>query len=205
MRNDEGHSDRSVLYHLLFDHGRWLRQYVDRRLPADVRNTFSPDEVMQEIWILVIRDISSFHPDDPDGVDHRLRLIAIRTLPRTIRLARVINRHEGLQFLRIHSDSRPFESALLNGFEARDRTPSREAAAREIEKVVREVVARLPADWRQVIQMRYFDGQSLEEIATVMGRSRASIRSLLYRSKRQMRSMLGSAKRYFSDAPSTGL
>lgn len=205
MRTNKGHPDRAALYRLLLDHDMRLRQYVDRQLPADVRNTLPPEEVMQEIWISVFRDIPSFHPNDLDRLDHRLRLIAMRTVPRTVRVARAINRHEGLQFLRIHSDSRSFDGTLLDGIEAKGRTPSREAAAREIEKVVQEVVARLPAEWRQAVRMRYIDGQSLEEIAMVMGRSRASIRSLLYRSKRQMRLLLGSARRYFSDTPSTGL
>ena len=68
MRTHEGNPNRSVLYHLLLDHGRWLRQYVDRRLPADVRNTLSPDDIMREIWILVFREIPDFRPDDPDAV-----------------------------------------------------------------------------------------------------------------------------------------
>ena len=106
MRNDEGYSDKSVLYHLLLEHDRWLRQYVDRRLPADVRNTLSLEEILQEIWILVFRDIPGFHPDDPDAVDHRLKLIAMRTVRRSVRATRAINRREVFRFLRASAAAR---------------------------------------------------------------------------------------------------
>ena len=153
----------------------------------------------------MFRDIPGFHPDDPDAVDHRLKLIAMRTVRRSVRATRAINRREVFRFLRAHSDSRSFDGARIDCNEVECRTPSREVVLREIATAVRDVISKLPPDRQQAIRMRYFDGKSLEEIAEALGRSRSSIHSLLYRSKCQMRFLLGSAKRYFSDAPSTGI
>ncbi|MFA7250204.1 MAG: RNA polymerase sigma factor [Dehalococcoidia bacterium] len=56
---------------------------------------------------------------------------------------------------------------------------------------IRDILERLPANYRTVIELRYVLGLSGEEAAAAMGRSHGSTRKLLQRASEQFRSMYG--------------
>lgn len=55
---------------------------------------------------------------------------------------------------------------------------------------VREAVAKLPAEYRQVVTLYYWEDYSYEEIATIMDRPIGTIRTWLYRAKEHLRKEL---------------
>ncbi|MBY0689582.1 RNA polymerase sigma factor [Microbacterium marinilacus] len=64
--------------------------------------------------------------------------------------------------------------------------PETEDAARD----VRALVARLPAQHREVLRMAYWEDLSAQEIGEVLGLSPATVRVRLYRARRALKSLL---------------
>ncbi len=54
-----------------------------------------------------------------------------------------------------------------------------------------ETVNRLPAKYRQVIYMHYYEGYQVKEIAALLGRSPTLISTHLSRARKQLKNMLG--------------
>jgi RNA polymerase sigma-70 factor (ECF subfamily) len=65
--------------------------------------------------------------------------------------------------------------------------PARELCAREQRDRLWSIAARvLTAEQRSALLLRYVEGLSIEEIATVLGRMRTSVRVLLFRSREKL-------------------
>lgn len=56
--------------------------------------------------------------------------------------------------------------------------------------LVHRAMERLPADYRQILWLSYFEGLSNAEAAAVMGRNDRQIRNLLYRAKQSLKTEL---------------
>ena len=67
--------------------------------------------------------------------------------------------------------------------------PDREEQAKDL-GLVREVVRGLPAKYREVIYLRYYDGMTYERISTVLGLSVQALSGRLRRAKDLIRSQL---------------
>jgi RNA polymerase sigma-70 factor (ECF subfamily) len=70
-------------------------------------------------------------------------------------------------------------------------SPSQQAARHELEVMLAEVLARLPADCREVIILRNLEGLSHEEAARRMGRNPGAVRMLWVRALARLRAELG--------------
>ena len=62
-------------------------------------------------------------------------------------------------------------------------TPERNLYSDEIERVVHDVIQRLPDELRTAVMLREFDGLSYEEIADVMGCPVGTVRSRIFRAR----------------------
>ena len=67
----------------------------------------------------------------------------------------------------------------------------RESAATERRAMVFQLVERLPEVQRQVIEMRFVDGQSIREIATALARSEGAVKQLQLRALENLRKGMG--------------
>ena len=81
---------------------------------------------------------------------------------------------------------------------ADDPTASLVLRHHEAEQAMRLAIAELPEDYRQVIQLRYFEMRSIQETAKLMSRSEASVRALTDRAKKQLREAIGRISMYLS-------
>ena len=88
---------------------------------------------------------------------------------------------------------------ILDALAGRTHTASQSVARRELVHAVRAAVAGLPEEYREAIELRYFDGYSLDETAVLMGRTAGAVRGLVDRAKKQIRDSLGRASRFLSD------
>jgi RNA polymerase sigma-70 factor (ECF subfamily) len=66
-------------------------------------------------------------------------------------------------------------------------SPSGQAVRHEREVLLAEVLARLPADYREVIVLRNLQGLDHEEVAKRMGRSSGAVRMLWVRALAQLK------------------
>ena len=56
----------------------------------------------------------------------------------------------------------------------------------------------LPAQYREVLRLRYLEGKPREEVAASMGRTVQAVHGLIKRAKQQLRDSLGHASAYLS-------
>lgn len=66
-------------------------------------------------------------------------------------------------------------------------TPSRQAATRQEAMQLLEAIDRLPAEYREVLRLRHFEGLSHRQIAARTGKSDAAIRQLWVRALKHLR------------------
>lgn len=195
---ESARSDAPKLHLALADHAEFLRCYITRKIPRQLRSLLSTEDVLQEVWISAFRGIAGFKPNGPDAFSRWLMTIAERRLVDKIREARALRRGGGrlpFQEADAHQSSLV---ALYTCAVAGQRTPSREASAKEMSRAVRMAIAALPNDQRQVVQMRHIEGLSVAEIAVAVKRTKSSVHGLLHRGLCRLGEELGDASRFLS-------
>jgi len=73
-------------------------------------------------------------------------------------------------------------------------SPSGQAVRRERAVLVAEALEKLPADYREVIVLRHFEGLTFPEIGRRMGRSLDSVEKLWVRGLARVRRLMGGAQ-----------
>ncbi len=73
---------------------------------------------------------------------------------------------------------------------AHEPTPSRQAATRQEAMQLLEAIDRLPLEYREVLQLRHFEGLSHRDIAARLDKTEAAIRQLWVRALKQLRSAM---------------
>jgi RNA polymerase sigma-70 factor, ECF subfamily len=82
-------------------------------------------------------------------------------------------------------------SRRMAGFPADNQTPGRQCEVNERALRVASAMEKLPEDQEQALVLHYWHGNTVGEIAEIMGRSSSSVGGLLYRSVKQLRGLLG--------------
>jgi RNA polymerase sigma-70 factor (ECF subfamily) len=73
--------------------------------------------------------------------------------------------------------------------------PAGVVARADAGRAIRDALARIPSDRRQVILLRFVDGLSAREIGAVLDRSEGATRVLLHRALRDLARELGDEER----------
>ena len=146
-----------------------LARYLDRYLG----NTDDAEEAAEETFYLLTVKKPSFRGKS----SFRTWLYAI-------------GRNQMLQMLRkqsrtIHLPPDEMENAAGVGEDALDR-----CVREENQQMVRSALQQMPADYREVLVLRYYESMSAKEIALAMKRSTHSINALLKRAKAAMKTAL---------------
>lgn len=84
---------------------------------------------------------------------------------------------------------------LVDALPAPDTSPSSGAARNHMAARVPQLLARLPADRRQVLQLMYFEGRSKAEVADILGRTEEATRKLLGRAIAEFAVLLAAGDR----------
>jgi RNA polymerase sigma-70 factor (ECF subfamily) len=129
------------------------------------------DEIVQETWLVAVRRIRSFVPENGSFAGW-LRGIA----------ANVVRNH--LRRRVLSNDRAPVPVAVRSS--ADDALERRE----EAERIARSL-ASLPDHYEAVLRAKYLDGQSVAEIAGERGESLKAVESLLTRARQAFRESYG--------------
>ncbi len=181
----------------LMRHSNILYTYVQRRIPAGLRSTVSPEDILQEVWMVAANKIADSQRSDEVGA--WLMNATKNKLADAIKRAVAVKRGGRNRF---EYNVRPASSSGLEPFAlaaSTQRTPSSEDAAREAASAVRCAVRVLPSEYREAVTLRYLDEESVPAIALRMRNTVPATRGLLYRGIRMLRRRLGPAWRFFSD------
>lgn len=147
-------------------YGAALRILGDRDAALDAAN---------QTFMKAYRSIGSYDPSRP--IRHWLLRIAVNE---AITIGRARSRERARQA--------PEAAAL--GVAAGTAGPEREALDRESRDGIRAAVVALPALYREVVVLRYFNELSVDEVAAVLGRSASTVGVQLLRARQLLRKAL---------------
>ena len=190
--------DRAALERLLLDCYQPLVDRMEPKMPAALRGVVAAEDIVQQTFAQVFRDIESFEVRDDATILSWMTSIAENRLRDTIR--KHGRKKRGGEHRRVNT--RPTESEptkeLIEMIAGRGHTPSKSLARREAIQAINVALAGLPEDHRQAVQLRYFEYRSLEETAEIMNRTTGAVRGLLDRAKKKLRDALERASLYLS-------
>ena len=191
--------DRSAIQELLMLHHHQLVATIQKQVPADLRGVLSADDVCQDAYVSVFRQITSFQPHNERAFECWLLTIADRKLVDAIRTQRAAKRGGGKRVdARYARDDTSSMIELLDVLAVHERTPSRSAAHRELVGVIQDALDGLKEDYREVLHLRYIQSLSVAETAQKMGRSEGAVMMLCNRGLQQLGEVIGDPSKFFS-------
>lgn len=180
--------DAAALDVLLARHRDYIRRMVDVRLDPMIRRRVDPSDVVQETQLEAARRVGDYLARPPMAFRLWLRQIAYDRLLMLRRRHVDAKRRDVSRELPLPEDSCVGLAARLGRNLS---TPSRHLIEGELTRRVRQAVARLEDEDREVLLMRHYEGLSNQEVAQVLhveppaaskryGRALLRLRALLY-------------------------
>lgn len=189
--------DRVALQELLALHHVQFTSYIRVKVPARLKSTVSTDDVTQQAYVHVVRQIRHFRPRTPRSFFPWLKTIGENCLRDAIRADQSFKRGGDRQQVTTQAGERHGSmDEFLESLVPDSHTPSSSAARHELVASVRECLDVLPEDYRQAVELYFFKGNSLKETSDSMQRSPRAVQGLLDRAKKKMRDVLGSFSLY---------
>ena len=190
---------RVALECLLVSYYDRLAQHVGRQLPTSFQGVVDVDDILQQTYMQVFRDIRTFQPRSVGSFVAWLKKIADHRILDTVKALKRKKRGGGLQHIQHAIDSRRSSVVdLVEQLSAGSHRPSRSLARREAACAVQVGVAGLSDEQREAVRLRIFEGKSLAETAAAMRRTPGAVRGLIYRAKQELRDALGRSSRWLS-------
>lgn len=191
--------DAHALERLLWLHHGRLLSFIRRKVGVDWQGKIDPEDVLQETYVGIFADIGDFAYRGPDSfyhwaarrIDHRF-IDQVRHWRRKKRdaardtaaapVSGSLSRHE----------------LLLERCLPETATPSRALRRADAVAAMLTGLARLPEDYRVVVQRLYLNEEPLAAVAADLGRTEDAVRRLAGRALEKLQEHLGHASRYFS-------
>ena len=162
-----------------------FRVLVDRESPAVVRACYrvlgdlhEAEDVAQEAFVNAYRSLATWRADGPFGA--WLRRIAVRLA------VRQLGKRRAVAWLPA-TDSVPGEDTVAALPASMSSQPEHLALRAERASATRRAVADLDEPYREVVALRFFAEQSLDEIARATGRPLSTIKTQLRRGLLRLR------------------
>lgn len=156
--------DRAGFAALVEEHQDKLRNFLYRY----TRNREDAEDLTQDTFVKAYRNIHRY--DSKYSFSTWLYTIARRTAYNHFR------------------DSKPTESLEYDIAESGE-TPDEEVAVEDERSWVWKAAAKLKADYREALTLKYIDDLSIEEISKVMGKSQTNIKIILFRARNQLKKL----------------
>ncbi|MFN0136716.1 MAG: sigma-70 family RNA polymerase sigma factor [Phycisphaerae bacterium] len=190
--------DAAALQELFLVHYDQLAQRLAGATPSELQGTIAVEDVLQEAFSDAFQNISSFQARGEGAFYGWLAAIAEHRLIDLIRAARALKRGGGRAAVESPGDGISTVGDLLGLLAIHDHTPSQSVAGHEAVSAIQSALRGLPTDYREVLQLRYFDGLTVAQTADRMMRSEIAIHMLCHRAVGQLRASLGNASRFLS-------
>ncbi len=191
--------DRAALERLMIDHYTPLAQWI-RRIPwGRPTEMVDVDDVVQQTFTQVFQYIDRYQQREGITFFAWLTTIAENQMRDAIRAQR--RKKRGGDRRRLHRKAGSdcdWAGDLIDVVTGNEHTPSKSLGRREAIQAIQIAIAGLNEEYRRAVQLRYFEGRSLEETANLMGRTTGAVRGLLDRSKKKIRAAMGRASLYLS-------
>jgi RNA polymerase sigma-70 factor, ECF subfamily len=161
----------------------WMRWQAESLLGQRLRARFDGSDIVQDVHVRAFEHFDQFQGDSVAGlrgwVEEILRNIITDCRRRNGAAKRDAGREEG-------------GAELISNLQGQGTTPSQGAMRNEDQARVIEALQRLPEKYRQVLQLRFFDGLPFEEIAPKIGvKELGHARVLAFRGLKKLQAVLG--------------
>jgi RNA polymerase sigma-70 factor (ECF subfamily) len=174
------HGDPASLGRLLELYRNYLRVLARSLVRGTLRVQLDPSDLVQETFLEAHRDFAQFAGHSEGQLVAWLRRILVRNLADQVKY----HKAQGRDWQRQESLDVLLEQSALNvqqALAAPLATPSAEVVRREQAVLVADAIARLPADYREVILLRHAEHLPFDEVARRMERSAGAVRMLWVR------------------------
>ena len=163
---------------------RYLLQIARQQLNPALQVKGGASDLVQDTFLEAHRVFPRFQGSSSGEVRAWLRQLLLH------HAAKLGRRYRTTQKRRL---SRETALGLIDGPLAPAESPSVQAIAHEQEQTSQIVLARLPADYRRVIGLRYQEGRSFEEIGRLLQRTPNAVRLLWLRAIERVKLEMGAA------------
>lgn len=145
------------------------------------------EDVLQETMIEAFRGIRKLEARGSEAFLAWLKAIARTRLINLVKAARAQKRGGGRQPIVRRGDEDATATSILNLIAARDPTPSLIVRRAEAVGAIHRAITRLEPAQRELIECRYGQGMSVEELAARTGKSKGAIKMLIHRVVKDLR------------------
>jgi RNA polymerase sigma-70 factor (ECF subfamily) len=173
--------DQAALGLLLQAHRAHLRQLAEHGLPDRLKSRVDASDVVQQTCLSVFRQIAGFQGSDPEQFAAWVQLIHERNIQNAVRdQLRTRKRGDGLEQQIAGHDVNALDQA----------TPSRNAMRQEEAAQLSKALGRLPDDEREVLRLRYLEGQTLDQVGKELGLTKDAVVWLMQKGMKRLRQWL---------------
>lgn len=165
------------------------RLQIGRRLRGKVDDS----DLVQETFLKAHRDFAEFRGDTEGEFVAWLRRILAWTVANHVRHYLGTKRRDVRLERALAGELDESSQALGGELAAAHSSPSERAVRREQSVLLADALARLPADYREVIVLRHLEGLSFPDAVGRMGRSTEAVKKLWARAVAELRQSLGRA------------
>ena len=168
----------------------WLGLLARMQVDARFRAKFDPSDIVQQTFLEAVREWPKFRGETEAELASWLRQILAHVLLHEMRryngtLRRDVDREVSLEKALAESSRQLGEALAAPGL-----SPSEHASRHELELQLANALARLPADYAEVILWRNIEGLPHDEVARRMGRGVGAVRMLWVRALARLREEL---------------
>ncbi len=184
--------DKEAFAELFQIYREQIKDRLELRLGAELRRKVDASDIMQEAYLSATRHLGEFRGDTPESFIQWLTVIASR------RMTDVCRRYLAYEKRDIRREVNETADEAGEGLEGLlallpDGTvgPAVRVSIEELRRNVRAAIEQLPEHYRMVIELRYFEGLKLDEIARRLGKTKGAVAMLLSRAAEKLRTILG--------------
>jgi RNA polymerase sigma-70 factor (ECF subfamily) len=157
---------------------------------ASLRAKLEPDDVLQDVYFHVLRRLDQFQGRVPDTFFNWVLTILDSRLVDTQKML-----HRRKRDVSREASPRPVPAAesyfnLLERLQVDSLTPSRAVRREEAIDALRDCLSKLSESHRNVLQLRFLEGRSVEDVAARLGKSEAAVVALTRRALEALGAMM---------------
>jgi len=186
FRNGRGEAGNQLLQR----YQSWLKLLARLEIDTRYRGKFDESDIVQQVLLEAVRDFPQFRGDTEAEFTAWLRKILAHVLAHEFRRYRGTQKRDISQEVSLDQTLQRSSQRLNEMLAASISSPSHRAARNEQEVLLADVLARMPADYRDVIVLRNLEGLSHEEVASRLGKNVGAVRMLWVRALGRLREQI---------------
>jgi RNA polymerase sigma-70 factor (ECF subfamily) len=169
----------------------WLGLLARLQVQPRFRAKFDPSDIVQQTLLEAVRDWPNFRGRNEAELAAWLRQILAHVLRHEVRRFGDAQRRDVGREISLEQALAVSSRRLGDALAAPGSSPSEQAGRHELELRLADALARLPADYAEIILLRNIEGLSHEEASERMGRGVGAVRMLWVRALGRLRQELG--------------